>query len=422
MDFGTHTNALTVSSGRTPRHALTVVAVLLVFPAAACGPVAQQIPEIAIDSAGVRIVTSDPANSDAVCAISTEPISSIGENERDENEWFSSIRGAGLLSDGSIVAVDRTSAEVRIYDEAGKHLRSMGRHGEGPGEFSDPFLLWITAADTLWVGDYRPWRYNLFTPQGEFVRQVNLSPMLVDPPSSGGGVLDNGYSLNSSSKRARRENFSVADTLMVLVYDPEGGLVGNLARIPDRTSGMVSDAENFWLFPLFQSFAEVDASGSTIVLGHGSETEVRVLDDEFNLRLIVRWNESDREVTGADVRAWREDYIERRRQWAEPDWRDFDDARISPERPVADLFPAIRAIMIGRDGRIWVRQYDRPREDRGWLAFDSDGGFLCHLPSRIPGSVREFGSDYVLLQRESELGIHSLQLHRLKVPSSEETK
>lgn len=288
MDLGTHTYALTVSPGRALRHGLTIVAVLLVFPAAACGPVAEQIPEIAIDSAGVRIVTSDPANSDAVCAISTEPTAMIGEDEGDESQWFSSIRGAGLLSDGSIVAVDHNSAEVRIYDEAGKHLRSMGRHGEGPGEFSDPFLLWITAGDTLWVGDYRPWRYNLFTPRGEFVRRVDLTPMLLNPPRSGSGVLDNGYSVYTSSKTARRENFSVADTAMVLVYDPEGDLVGNLARIPDRTSGMVSEAENFWLFPLFQSFARVDAGGSTIVLGHGSETEVRVLDDAFNLRLIVR--------------------------------------------------------------------------------------------------------------------------------------
>ena len=419
MDRWTHTNALTVSSGRQLRHALAVVAVLLVFPAATCGPVAEQVPDIAIDSAGARIVTSDPANSDAACAIGTEPIAVIGENESDEHEWFSSIRGAGLLSDGSIVAVDRNSAEVRIYDGTGEHLRSVGRHGEGPGEFNDPFRLWITTGDTLWVGDYRPWRYNLFTPQGEFVRRVNLSPVMLNPPQPG-GVLDNGYTLNPTIKEARREDFSVADTLVVLVYDPRGKLVGNMARLPDRTSGMVSEAENFWLFPLFQSFARVDAGGSTIVLGHGSETEVRVLDDEFNLRLILRWNEPDREVTAGDVRAWREDYIESRRQWGEREWRDFDDARISPERPVAEMFPAISSIMIGRDGRIWVNQYDRPREDRGWLAFDPDGGFLCHLPSRIPGSVREFGADYVLLQRESELGIHSLHLHRLEVPSADE--
>ena len=92
------------------------------------------------------------------------------------------------------------------------------------------------------------------------------------------------------------------------------------------------------------------------------------------------------------------------------------DATISEERPVAELFPAISSVMVGRDGRIWVRQYDRPREVRGWLAFEPDGQFLCHL-APLPGSIREFGSDYVLLRQESELGIQTVQLHRLDPPA-----
>lgn len=133
------------------RAALSSTTILLLV--GACAPEAPPEPTIAIDRAGVRIVTSDPTNSDATCRISEEPVLIIGEDEDDENQWFSSIRGMGRLSDGSVVAVDRTAAEVRIFDEAGRHLRSMGRHGEGPGEFADPFILWIAAGDTIWVGD-----------------------------------------------------------------------------------------------------------------------------------------------------------------------------------------------------------------------------------------------------------------------------
>lgn len=194
-----------------------------------------------IDSAGVRIAESDPSSSDATCTISEEPILVIGDDETDERQWFSYVRGAGRLSDGSIVAADRATAEVRIYDETGRHLRSMGRKGEGPGEFDDPFQLWVVAGDTLWVGDsMAPWRYNVFTAQGEFVRQVNLTPVF--PNSSvQGGVLDNGHSVNSRSKRARRENFTNPDTLLVQVHDPQGTLVGTLARMPDRSSGAVDE-------------------------------------------------------------------------------------------------------------------------------------------------------------------------------------
>ena len=391
-----------------------VAAVPVVAAFAACGPESSPEPTIVTDSAGVRIVTSDPAGSDATCSISEEPVLVIGAEEEDESQWFSSIRGMGRLSDGSVVAIDRSSAEVRIHDETGRHLRSMGQYGEGPGEFSNPFILWVTAGDTLWVGDYFPWRYNLFTADGDFVRQVNLTSGFVNNPD-GGGVLDNGYSVNPRSKRANRADFTDPDTLIVEVNDPGGQLVGTIDRMPGRLRGSVSEAPNLGLFPLFQSFPEVDARGSTVVLAHGRDTEIRVLDDEFNLRTIIRWYEPGRDVTRADVRAWREDYIESRTQPASRDWSVFDDATISGERPAADLFPAISAVMIGRDGRIWVRQYDRPREDRGWLAFGSDGQFFCHM-AQPPGAMREFGADYVLLLSETELGAPTVHMHRLDHP------
>lgn len=392
------------------------VAATLIPVLGACAPDAAPDPTIAIDSADVRIVTSDPESLDATCTISGEPVLVIGEDEEDEDQWFSSVRGMGRLSDGSVAAVDRTAAEVRIFDMTGRHLRSMGRRGEGPGEFADPYVLWITAGDTLWVGDYRPWRYNVFTAGGEFVRRVTLTPVWPNPARAG-GVLDNGYSVNARAESMRNEGFAVADTMVVEVHTPEGALVGNLARLPDRTSGTVPESPNFWLFPLFQSFARIDARGSTIVLGHGSKTEVRLLDDDFNLRTIIRWSEPDREVTPADVRASREDYIESRRQFGSREWDEYDDTRLSDERPVADLFPAISRVMIGRDGRIWVRQYDRPRENRGWLAFGADGAFVCHLAG-LPGEVWEIGHDYVLLLGETELGIQTVQMYRLNPPET----
>ena len=76
--------------------------------------------------------------------------------------------------------------------------------------------------------------------------------------------------------------------------------------------------------------------------------------------------------------------------------------------------------MIGRDSRIWVRQYDRPREGRGWLAFASDGRFLCHL-AQLPGEAREFGADYILLLSETELGMQTVHMYRLEHPELAES-
>ena len=365
-----------------------------------------------IDSSNVQIVSSDPANSTAICTVGDEPILVIGDNEEDEYQIFSSIRGAGRLSDGSVAVADLTSAEIRIFDEAGQHLRSMGRRGNGPGEFKNPFILWVAKGDTIWVGDYRPWRYNLFTSKGEFVRQVGLKPAYGNPSSAGGGVLDNGFTVNTIRKSAGEADFTVDDTLIVEVHDPTGTLEGSIVRMPNRPARRLREGSFFIVSPLFSSRAMVDARGETIALAHGSKPEVQILDSNLNPKTIIRWIDPPREVKRNDIRASRQNY----RNARDPSrWNETDDDMMSPDRPVADFFPALSWIKIGRDGRIWVRQYDRPGEDRGWLAFNGDGEFVCHMAT-LPASLEEIGEDYVLLRGESESGAETVQLHRLSRP------
>ena len=254
------------------------------------GACSQQAPSetVTVDSSSAQIITSTPASSEAMCTLSEEPVLVIGDNENDDNQWFSWIRGMGRLSDGSIAVVDRVSAEVRIFDASGRHLRSMGQRGKGPGEFTDPFILWISTGDTLWVGNYPPWSYTVFTAQGQFVRRIVLDPVY-QRSSRAGGVLENRYTVNARrGETMRTPDFDVPDTMVVEIHDPNGKLVGNLARIPDVTYGHVSEAPGFGLYPLFEASAEVDAQGSTIVLAHGGKPEVQVLDNDSNLRMTIR--------------------------------------------------------------------------------------------------------------------------------------
>ena len=235
----------------------------------------------------------------------------------------------------------------------------MGRHGEGPGEFRSAWTLWVLPGDTLWAGDYRPWRYNVFTSDGEWVQAVEMNPIYGNPSRSG-GVLDNGVTQS----------------------------------------------------------AVVEAGGSTIATGRTSQTEVRLLDDELRLRRILRWSDSDRDVSGADVRAWREDYIESRGGRNSPNWSLIDDLVVSDDVRAADVFPAFSHVEIGRDGRVWVLPYQEPRAERQrWMGFDRDGGFLCHLEHSHSGLTDyEFGADYWLGVQTDDLGVETVVVYRLTTP------
>lgn len=399
-------------------------ALSLAFAAAflchACESPEQQSPASAFttDSAGIQIVTTDPLNSDATCTLSEEPLVTIGKEGGDESFWFSQIGGTGLLSNGSIAVIDGASSELRLFAADGRHLWTAGGSGEGPGEFTRAWFLWVLSSDTLWVGNVRPWGYNVYTGEGVFVRTVG-EVTLYGNRSGGGGVLDNGVSVNGSWGSSLIRNFTAPDTLILQAHSPEGELMGTLARVPNSIQGTTSRSEalgiNLVLNPLFSASAVADAGGNTIAFGHGRDPEVRLLDEEFRLRRIVRWSEPGREVTSADVRAYRDSYVERRGGRDSERWNDTDEVQIDPDRPAADVFPAFTSIAVARDGRLWVLPYRRPgQEPREWMAFEPDGTFFCHLARTHPDfSVHEFGADYVLGAEEDELGVQTVALYRL---------
>ena len=397
---------------RTPRRPLLTTALGVL--ASACGREnAGFVRSSVVDSAEVAIVTSDPLSRDRRCTVG-EPMFEVGDVVGDVRYEFDLVRGVARLSDGSVAVADRGTASVRIFSPAGEHLRSMGREGEGPGEFRSPHLMWALPGDTLWVGNLRPWHFNVFTAAGEFVRRVRPTPAYANP-SRGGGVLSNGYSVNVR-REGGGDDYRTPRDVLVDTHTPDGNLIGTLMTLEGRRYGPPSGPINLVLDPLFEAGPSIAATGTTIAVANGRDPEVRLLDEEFRLRWIIRWTDEDRDVSATHVRAWREDYLEGRggqREGRSP----VTDLMVSEDRPVAERFPAVSRLVAGRDGRIWVARYPKPRESAGWLVFEPDGDFLCHAEP-VPGLyVWEVGSDYILGTREDELGVESVVMFPLQLPT-----
>ena len=376
-------------------------------------------PRIEIDSAGVKVVTIDPFASDAACSLSEEPTFYIGDSEESDEQWFTRVLGAVRLSDGSVAVADDYTMQVRIFDRSGAHVRSMGREGEGPGEFKRLWHLWRLPGDTLWVGDYRPWRYQVYASTGEWIRTVTMDPVYPNPTRAG-GVLANGVSINSRDENARPQDFSAPDKRHVEAHGPDGKLIGILATLPGRTFGQVDDGTlNYYLSPWYDSNPTIDAEGRTIVTANGRDPEVRVLDDDMRLRLIIRWGDPGRKVTSADIQAARE--AERRRALENGEISPFEEANLSPKRPAADVFPAVSSVRAGVDGTVWVYRYRRPGAATRprLMAFSPDGDFVCHLTTGKSGfTIREFGADYVLGTHTNELGVQHVAMYDLERPEA----
>ena len=393
---------------------------LIALLATGCDEQAAPPTRIEIDSAGVRIVTIDPLASDAMCSLGDEPTFYVGDSEDSDEQWFTRVLGVARLSDGSVAVADDYSMEVRIFDPSGVHVRSMGREGEGPGEFKRLWLLWRLPGDTLWVGDYRPWRYQVYASTGEWIRTVTMDPVYPNPTRGGGGVLANGLSINVRNERSRPRDFNTPDKSHVEAHTPDGKLLGILATVRGRSFGEVDDGTlNYELGPWYDSSPSIDAEGRTTVIANGRDPEVRVMDDEMRLRLIIRWDDSGGKVTSAHIEAARE--AERRRALEDGEIGRFEEANLSPKRPAADVFPAVSSVKAGVDGTVWVWRYRRPgaAARSRLMAFGPDGEFVCHLATgKSDFTIWEFGADYVLGVHTTEFGVQHVAMYDLERPGS----
>jgi len=92
---------------------------------------------------------------------------------------------------------------------------------------------------------------------------------------------------------------------------------------------------------------------------------------------------------------------------------------ISEARPVAKQFPAFAVQLLGRDGRFWVRQYQRPGEGGAdlWLGFDPEGRIACRAAMPVVEQVYEIGTDYLLALARDADGLERVVLHRLGGPT-----
>src|SRR5687768_11386295 len=88
------------------------------------------------DSAGISIVENpEPAwTADQVEMLDSTPALIIGNRDGDPYH-FTYITGAVRYPDGTVVVADLRSANLRYFDSSGTYLKTVGRPGEGPGDF-----------------------------------------------------------------------------------------------------------------------------------------------------------------------------------------------------------------------------------------------------------------------------------------------
>lgn len=145
----------------------------------------------------------------------------IGGEDVDENYMFTRVSDIEVDEEGNIYVFDSRECRIQLYDKNGKYLKTIGRKGEGPGEFQRASRMTLDAKGKLYVNEYK--KIIIFGEEGTFEKNVNtdfrLSSYLVTKEEK---FL--GWSF------IRTEEGS---TLDVILIDSNGKRIDTVASFPD---------------------------------------------------------------------------------------------------------------------------------------------------------------------------------------------
>lgn len=370
------------------------------------------------DSAGVAIVTSaEPAwDHSESWRLDSMPDLDIGD-DTDPHSLFSSIASVLTLSRGRIVVADAEAGELRIFDSTGAWKQTLGRRGEGPGEFADIRLVAADQWDTLRVVDENLGRITIFHPDTGLVRTVLQPPGLpwAEAPiawlDSGRWLYEGERGPSTPSPPGIWRDTSlviITSAAMDAVIDTVGTFAGTERLILEadfqgRTLSMMA--------PLpFGLDGSIVSDGERIAVATGEEWRVDVLDqtgiEVMSIRRPVPRERAGAEAADSVIQRYLQVTGEQLRPVLEAGLRDY---------PARELRPAYGKAYFATDGKLWVTAYQyRSELPRAASIFDRDGVWQGDVT--IPGNlvIHEIGADYVLGVFTDDLGAPRVRRYRMR--------
>jgi hypothetical protein len=367
------------------------------------------------DSAGVRIAENRaPAWSEAdAWRVEPEPELSIGMVEGPAEYVFGRVAGVLGTADGGVVVADWQGLQLRWYDAVGRHLRTAGREGGGPGEFRRIDRLVRRGGDTVAVTDLASRRATFLGPDASVLGDEPMHRV------EGEGMDYPIAYLRDGSTLMRMQRISTGDPPRGLVRDTvrlrrrplAGAGHTDLVRFPGGESVYMHQEGGFSVIArAFGACGCVAPAPDGFFVGSGEAAEVVRHDLSGAPTLRIRWAAERRAVTSPDIAAYRERELAaaRDRAWMEA---------LLGEMVYPSEMPAYAELVADASGNLWVRGYDPdPAVPSRWSIFAPDGRWMggVEFPARF--RVHEIGADHVLgVWRDAE-DVEYVRRHRLVKP------
>lgn len=372
------------------------------------------------DSAGVRITeNADPARgTTALWTVEPAPAVDIG-GAGDAASELHRVTSVARLPDGRIVVANAGTHELRLFDADGKHARTIGRRGEGPGEFDELAWVGMRSADSLVAWDAGLKRFSVFDTAGTVLRVATADHLPGLFPRVHGAFADG--SLVVSSGVEIGETFASGgvwrDSAVFLRVGADGAILDTLGRFPGTEQFGLAPARGRGTFLVetlpFGRRTVATVSRERLHVGTGDAYEFAGYDPSGTIRERTRHASSPLPVTGRDIADYRRGLV------TVGGSNSADQAALDEllsRAPYPKTMPAFAGLTADTEGNVWVQETRRPGEWKGsarWTVFASSGSVVASVRTPPGFTVHQIGPDWIVGTYWDEDQIEHVRLYRV---------
>jgi len=129
-----------------------------------------------IETKGDVIIVRNPKE-----PIYSEPVLELTEDlvvegsEEAEERMFQSISMLDVDEEGRLYILDEQAGNIKVFDRDGGFTKTIGRKGQGPGEFGLPISLTLTPDRQIIVNDMGQRKLLFFDRDGKYLKQLSIA-------------------------------------------------------------------------------------------------------------------------------------------------------------------------------------------------------------------------------------------------------
>jgi len=289
--------------------------------------------------------------------MSLEEELTIGDVDKESEPLFIDISSVRIDYEENIYVLDYKACQIKVFDKNGRHLRIIGRKGQGPGEMQLPTMMEMVSGKEIMICDLPNNRISFFSLQGELLYEISKGKffrLLVPMPDSKRNFIGS-MRYQIGEKRVDElmkfdSNFRQLFTIDKLEYTDEPNVI--------------------YPFPPFILYIVLEED--KVLWGNWLHYHLQIADEVGKTTRKIIKDYDPVEITDED----KERDIKER----------FGGSGVPPDIKLEFpwYYPAFWHLSTDDGGRIFVQTFERTGEGSYYYdVFDSDGKYIVKIPLNV---------------------------------------